>query len=449
MQLLILIFIVVATTFEFLKAIGVLPRFAPFMYEMLSMVAMVYVLAVGIRTRFQYVRPAYWFVFGMVIVTMACGAVLNSLDAGPLFAGIRNYFSAIPLFFLAAMYSFTDDQLRTQFKLVLLVCAVQVPVALYQRFTTLGKGELTGDLTSGTLGSSGILSLFLIAMVPVITTALLKKRLGLFPFLLLFLIMVIPTTVNETKVSIVLVPLALLLTFLTLSKRGTRLKNTVLVVVLVIGFGAIFVPIYNHFMSFREYPTPIAGYFEKDRFEGYMSKDLQVGVVNKDPGRIDQIKVPVVELAKEPVFLIFGRGMGNASHSALGEQFTGKYYRLFKPFLQNAFSRIVMELGMLGVALVFMLYWMIFSDSRIVARKGTGLKGVLGSAWLVVMVIIVIATFYSDIVTVQSISGLFWFYSGVIAAERMRIMSAENAALARATAREVSAGNSRLSSVAS
>jgi hypothetical protein len=114
-------------------------------------------------------------------------------------------------------------------------------------------------------------------------------------------------------------------------------------------------------------------------------------------------------------------GIGNASDSALGVQFVGRYYKVFEPFLLSGFARLVLELGVLGVALVMLLYWLIFTDSRIVAAYDNNQKGALAAGWTGVTAVFAASTFYKDLITFEALSCLFWFYAGLIAAERMRI----------------------------
>ena len=95
MQRLVLIMIVVATTFDFLSKgdswgrFAYLPRPATYLGELLGGFVLLYVVVAGTRNRFQYVRPAYWFAFGTLLFTMVAGILLNQVEPGPIFAGLR------------------------------------------------------------------------------------------------------------------------------------------------------------------------------------------------------------------------------------------------------------------------------------------------------------------------------------------------------------------------
>jgi hypothetical protein len=413
----------VTLTFPYLAKISWLPGLAPYLFEVLGAFVLVCVVVLGVRDRFQYVRPAYWFVFGSIGVTILCGVLINAVEAGPMFAGMRTYLRAIPLFFLPCVFRFTERQLRTQLRLLLMLCLVQVPIAVAQRLGTIARGGVTGDETSGTLMISSILSIFLICAISVLTAFYRRKHLSTSVFVVLFLLLIFPTTINETKGTLFLLPVALVVTLLVVASRGARLKNALLALGLLAVFGAIFIPIYDHLAQARRYPTTIEGFFTQEgRLEGYLYKDAELGAASgRETGRIDAIVVPLSVLARDPSHLVFGLGIGNASDSALGVQFVGRYFRVFDPFLESSFTRLVLELGLLGAVLVLFLYWQVFADSRIVAANDNNQKGALAAGWTGVTAVIALSTFYTDIISFEALSCLFWLYAGVIAAERMRI----------------------------
>jgi hypothetical protein len=160
---------------------------------------------------------------------------------------------------------------------------------------------------------------------------------------------------------------------------------------------------------------------DQGEIEKYMeSKKVGVGTV-APLRRGDAMKVPVQYLARDPVRLAFGLGLGNASKSNLGEAFSGNYYGLFQSFVILSFTVFILELGLLGTALVFLLYWLIFRDSVAVARSDSGLVGSIAVGWIGAVVIMGMSTFYTDIHLFASLSYLFWYFSGIIAARRMQL----------------------------
>ena len=106
MQFLVMLLIVISTTFDYFVVQGWLPGPAKYVVEVIGAFVFLYVVASGVRDRFRFVRSAYWLAFGALLLTMLCGAIANHVGPGPLFAGIRNFARAIPMFFLAATVAF-------------------------------------------------------------------------------------------------------------------------------------------------------------------------------------------------------------------------------------------------------------------------------------------------------------------------------------------------------
>lgn len=421
MQALVLALIIAVTIVEYFKKNGLLPGFSALLPEVFGAIILIYVVIAGVRTRFRDVRAAYWMLFGLLLFTALCGVVVNSERPGPIVAGLRTYLRSIPLFFLPAVYIFSQRQIRTQMRLLLGICLLQVPISILQRTATIARGGMTGDETSGTLLISSILSIFLICALSLLTAFYRRKQISGTTYGVLFLLLVFPTCINETKGTLLLLPVALVVTFLTVSKPGARIKNFLVAISLLSVFAAIFVPVYDYLIQTRKYPTTISGYFtEEGRLQRYVSKKAQLGTDDK-VGRLDAIVVPVQELAKDPVKLAFGLGVGNVSDSTLGEQFVGHYFELFKPFVQTLFAKVFLEMGLLGMLLVMCLYWCIYKDSKSVAASDPGIYGSLAAGWTGVVAVIALSTFYKELASFQSLSFLFWYLSGLIAAQRMRL----------------------------
>jgi hypothetical protein len=186
----------------------------------------------------------------------------------------------------------------------------------------------------------------------------------------------------------------------------------------------VFVPVYNQLRSENQ-PGILDFITEPELAEQYLWKKEDVGTTSeKAAGRVDSIVVPLKRLSADPARLAFGFGIGNASESALGAAFSGTYGDLFAPFMTTAFARIVLELGVLGLALVLGLMWMILQDCRVVARSDVGLFGALGAAIAGVTAVIFLSMIYRDLTSQISMSFLFWFYAGLVSAYRMRVSRA-------------------------
>jgi hypothetical protein len=420
-RLVTLLMLLTTTTLDYLTTgdkLGrgqILPSRLAYLIELFGLIALLYVLFYGVRGRFQHVRPAYWFVFGALGLCVLFGILSNSQEPGTIFAGMRNTLRAIPWFFVPAVYAFSDRDVRAQIAMLLAVCLVQVPLTIGQRL-----GSVAPDTTTGTMQISSILSIFLICAICVATAFYVRRRIRLGQFLALFVLLLLPTTINQTKGTLLLLPLGVLAAYLSASRSGQRLRTGLLALALLFGFGLAFVPAYDYFQQNQETPRPIGEFFTKEgRLRDYLWKDEGLGTRDA-AGRADSIAVPIEFLSRDPVTLAFGLGIGNASASALGEGFEGRYARLFDPFLSTAFARIVLELGVLGISLLLVLMWLILSDARVVSRRHRELLSDLSAGWVGVVIVMTISIFYKDITAHAALSFAFWYLSGLIAAHRMR-----------------------------
>lgn len=432
MQTLILTMIFAVSCLPYLVGKEWLPGVINYLPELLSLIVLVIVIVRGVQSRFQYVRPIYWILFGSILVDMIFGALINHLEVGPMFAGLRSYLRAIPFFLLPAVWLVKEDQLRGQLKLLTVICLIQLPLAWSQRMGTVAAGAITGDMTVGTLTGSGTLSLFLISAACVLTGFFLKHRLSAKAYLALLVLFLLPTSLNETKITFVLVPMAMLTTYVFGSSPGVRMRNAALAIIGTIAFVSALVPIYDHFMK------PRWGYGIMDfvtmegRLEGYLLKGAEVGDVRR-AGKFDSLVASVDYVSRDPPTFAFGLGLANASDSALGDQFDGAYYRVFGNFPLNSLSYILLELGAVGVVFVLLLHWNILIDCLVVVRRGTGAPAALAAGWVGVSVVAFCSLVYSSPITTPVLSYLYWYLSGVVVAFRMRLgehdpVPAENAA---------------------
>ncbi|MDP9009209.1 MAG: hypothetical protein M3N91_11000 [Pseudomonadota bacterium] len=398
-----------------------LPSVMHFIPELMSGVVIVYVLIFGTRDHFRLVAPKYWLVFGALAFVMLCGIILNGTGAGPIISGMRFYLRGVPIFFLAAVLPITDVHLRRQFKWLLALAFIQVPLTGYQRWVVMSQGRFTGDDVHGTVLDSGVLTMFLVCAVFILTGLLLKHRLSKLLYCVLFLLLLIPTTINETKVTVVFLPLGLLVTVLLGAARGKRLTYAGIGLTVLIAFGAVFIPVYDMMQAHNPYKIKIVDFFTNEKaLNNYLAvsnKNSEAGIGRtKLAGRGDSIVVPLAYLARDPVDLAFGLGLGNVSPSNLGRNFEGAYFRLFRSVLVTSFAYFTLEFGLIGVLLIGCLFCVIFMDAVRVARLDQGLTGALAAGWTGVMALFALATVYNVFFQFASVTYLYWYFAGVIAA---------------------------------
>lgn len=422
MQIFIIALFCCVTLVEFVVGTLQLPNPLRYSNELFSAAAAAYVLLAFTTRGLHMVAARYWIAFGALAFVALCSVLSNSVGAGPVLSGMRFYLHAIPFFFLPAAYAFSESQLQTQLKWLMGIALLQLPVAGYQRWMVWTQGRFTGDLVKGTLLSSGILSIFLISAVLLLIGLFLTRRMGKVRAFLLFFLVLIPTSINETKATLLLLPLGLYVALLIGSPPGRRIAVAGWAAVMLTAFGALFIPVYNLMQTNNPYKKDLVEFFTDDRqLQKYLeAKNAGVGATGQ-VGRSDAIAIPVSYIARDPVTLAFGLGMGNVSHSSLGNNFTGKYHNIFESFVITSFSVFILEVGVIGVTLIFLLYLVVFADSVAVARRDEGLYGAMAIGWAGIVAVMLVATFYTTIHTFNSLAYLFWYFSGLVAARRMQL----------------------------
>jgi hypothetical protein len=404
-----------------------LPPVLRFMPEAVSGIVALYVIFAGTRSRFHLVAQKYWLAFGAMAVIMLCGVINNPSGAGPALSGARYFLRAVPLFFLAAVMPTNEVQLKRQLYLPLGLALLQLPLSIYQRWVIYDAGRYSGDNVRGTLMESGILSMIQICVVLVLTGLLLKGRVGKLVYGVLFLLLLFPTTINETKGTIVLLPIGLMATLFIGSEPHKRMRYLLMGLAALALFGAIFVPVYNRMAVFDPYKKErdISNYFtDKKALSRYMSSGVGGLGTKLDVRRGDAISVTFHYIAKDPVTLAFGLGLGSVSASKFGKNFQGQYYPLFEKFLILSMTYFMLETGIFGLAMIVLLFWLVFLDSIAVAREDDSLFGAVAAGWIGVVALMAVSITYNSYHDFVSVTYLYAYFSGVICARRMMLAHA-------------------------
>jgi hypothetical protein len=411
------------------------PSFLGYLPEVMSAVALPYVLLEGSRRGFRGVAAKYWLTFSAVALVAVLGLFVTGPRSIPLINGLRFYLRAMPFFLIPAIYDFSETEIRQQLYLLLWLGLLQFPVSIYQRWIVLSQGRFSGDTVQGTLLDSGIESIYLICAALILTSMYVrgyveKKRY----FLLLFLLM-FPTCINETKVTVFYVPVGFTIALLIATERTKRLRTLGGLFALLLGFAAIFIPVYNLMEVNSPYKNGknIISFFSNEReIDRYMSSDVKGITKSKNVRRGDAITVPLKMLTQDPVHLMLGFGVGSTAAATLGGDSEGSYHSMFKEFLETSFTSFVLEIGMLGVCLIMLLYWLIFRDSLVVSHQ-PGLIGAIASGWTAVTVLLCVSLFYSNVHVSSCLSYLFWYFSGLVAAHRARMTQPATSTAAAST----------------
>lgn len=400
--------------------LGIVPRSVTWLPEILAILTcLVIVLRFAALKEKPAIHPKYVTLIALYCTIILIGIILNNTTAGSIIIGMRVYFKHLPFFLLPAVYDFSEEQFKKQLHFILPLLILQCPLTVYQRLFQYGWGR-TGDLITGTLMGSGILSITMLCSIAVIFALYLKKKIGVKFFFVTACFLFLPTTINETKVTLILLPIALFLpAFLFRGEAGSKIKSLLLMALFGILFISAFIPIYEHFLK----PTTgysILDFFQsKDGMEKYLYKGVE-GRPDEDIRRGDAIVIAYKNLSKDSLTLAFGIGMGNVTDSYFSS-LHGKHTEKSQYVAERlTVTHLFWELGLVGVVVYVTFFFFLFRDALLL-RKSDDIFGSFALGWCAVIVIIGLCLGYTNMMHLNVINLMFWYFSGLVAAKTCRM----------------------------
>ncbi len=414
-----------------------LPGIIRWFPELVSIMLLVFLVVRAAGTKNLHIAPKYALLFGILLLHIFVGVIVNGVAEGPLIAGLRYYLKFSPLFLLPAVFNFTDTQIAGQLKFLLALGIIQLPIVLYQRFFEFAR-LYTGDVVSGTLGVSSILSMFLVCSIIVLLAFYLKKRISGRAAIALGFLLFIPTTLNETKGTIILLPVGLVAVILTAVRTKTERKMMLGAIAAFSVLGFIFVAIYDQMYDKVNSGEGLVSFFSGEGVEEYLYNGVEFDpqILDQNKGkkiittnlaedlpkqaRLDRLFAPVAILQHQPAKLLFGLGIGNVSVFKFSD-YQGQYAYIGQQFhIENIMlSQLVWELGIGGALIYFLFFYFVYSDARNVSKQDN-ISGWLATAWIGVIAIVIVAVPYKNIFGFNVIGYLFFYLSGIIAAAACR-----------------------------
>jgi hypothetical protein len=404
-----------------------LPSYMAYLPELCSAIALLIVIARlfgGARIRLHW---GYGLAIGLLLFVIVFGIAVQGVESGPIVYGLRWYLKALPFLLLPAVYPFTEKQIRAQIIWLFAIMSVQTPLAFYQKYFQFKGHWNTGDYITGTLITSGVLSLIMLCGIAAIVVLYLRDRIRFVTLLLCVGFLLAPTTINETKITILLLPLTILLPILVMPRRQRSLTK-VIPILITGGVAAVaFLSIYAYFAQFEHGGMALGEFFEnKKALESYL---LNNGNKHRSGtiGRGDTLVYAMKKIERDPIIFGFGVGAGNASQTKQ-KQFEGKYSKYFAGYGigQTQITYWLWEIGVVGVLTYVLIFVVAFRDAVVLARSDSPFA-LLAPAWATVIVILSIALFYQTIFGMDQFQYAFWFYSGLCASKLWELRAARAA----------------------
>jgi len=400
--LLLLTFISIYTTGWLAEVMGVIPRQLTWFPDMASLLVLGYLLI-------QFRRQKSWDFLYLLLLLL--GLSLIPLLRGETsliiyLSGLRNYFKFLPFFFLPQVLPIQEyRQFRLYFiYVVIIITLIQIPVAVWQRFITF-EGAQTGDVIGGTLGAnaSGYLSQFMFFTISFFVALYFTRKISLPKLALFSLILLLPTLLNETKVTLIL--LVMLGTMLILVRTGIRWEKKVAIAGVALFSIILFNNVYAILYAGRELPQHLVLEYIRDPETAIYGRWFtKSGTLN----RIPQVLFAMASIAADPYHLLWGVGLGNASHSPFAGAI-GDYYRRFVEFdIDSSYlGRHIWEWGILGLGGWAIMFGKLFQYS-LKHRQN------LFSIWFLGVFSVFIVGFVYNINILNDVLGYyFWVLAGI------------------------------------
>jgi hypothetical protein len=395
--------------------LGVIDKYFTLIPEIFSLFVVLIVAGRFLIYR-QWAQPLkYVWLFVAFALTCMIAAVAESVNPGALVLGLRNYFKFLPFLFLPAVYRFSDKQLTILVGLFFLLVALQVPLSFFQRFVQFADRMHTGDPIRGTVTTSSALTLILCLSIALVMTLYVHRKIAMSLTLVLFCYLIAPTTINETKATLILLPLATLGPFL-LSRGQEGRWRKVAPVLALSALGVIaFATIYNTMIEARWGGSSIGEFVGGGQYESYLYRGVDAAGPVRHIGRLDSMILPVSILSKNWMQLMFGLGIGNVSPSSLPGM-EGEYSEVYGEygFGMTSIGNLLWETGIVGLTLYLVFFVFIWRDTRRV-YSSDDTHTWYSSWWATCIGILLVGLSYKSILSFNEFGYLLFFWSGILA----------------------------------
>lgn len=436
------ILFVAVFSLDFLSSeLGSLPRAITWVPELLSgLVFLVFVIHIA-TTKSLCLHPKYVFLFFVFSLILLAGIALNSVGTGAIFIGLRYYLKYIPFFLLPVIFDYSDEDIQKQLKFLLILGLLQFPLVFYQKFVQ----NNFPDQVTGTLEVSSVLSFYLVSVLSILFAFYLKKKIAFRYFIFISILLFLPTTLNETKGTIFLLPVSLAVILIT---ANVWRENRAAVVVAVSTVALLLVTFFvSYNVLFRKNSDVGLASFFTDPEKGiqlylYSGKGEEVNpetLLNRKEKvlgqksairpetyqgasnirRLDALILPIHVLSTEPTKLVLGLGMGNVSRSFFAG-LSGEYTDIaMMNNVETSASILMWELGLAGLVAFLLFFYFVYKDSKALSIRN-GLVGIFATGWTGIVAMFILSLPYKNFLVFNVIGFLVMYFSGYIAANCWR-----------------------------
>lgn len=406
-------------TLDYLTQVkGVLPRATNVLTDFtLASAAIIAVLTMSRHGKVPF-DGRYWLLMSLALALVLAGWLINGVPTGGIIVGLRIYLKCAMAFLVGVVLARDINAQRLLFGALALGCLLQTPLAVVQRVMDL-RG--TGDNVRGTMETSSTLSVVMMAALAVVTARYWVNLTTTRRLVILGCWLFLPTLLNETKGTVVLLPLALVVPAFLLAHSRVALRGVVLRVgASVVGLWIVFALAYSVVAEVTNQNRTFMDYFSSETLTRYLAPRTS-GIVQKElgegpTGRLDKLVAPIDFLEDRGVpQLVVGLGIGNVSRAPV-KGFSGDFSELRQfDLVGGGLSLLLWETGIFGVGLMFALLLVLFMDAFRLSTA-SGAWGAFGASMGGLIAIYAFGLIYKNFFEITAISALFFLFSGMLCA---------------------------------
>jgi hypothetical protein len=400
---------------------GNIPNAAGWLVDVIAIVFIPVVLIYAAIQKKIYAPLSYLVLILLSLFIVGISFIYNQSSASALILGLRYHFTYLPFLLLPLVYNFTEKEIKKILWLVCVLLIIQAPVAFLQRFVWFPHLN-TGDVIRGTLGGSGTLSVMLVSAISILHSFCLAKQITLRAFIILSAFLLFPTLINETKITFIILPIALSISTLLFGDKNYLYKFK------QIGIGFLCITIFV-FMFIKLYDAIYASQYgsiktllqREIQGEGYMYYGDKAANRIEDGftiGRLDSIMFALENISIDTGTFFIGIGIGNSLFEKKISflKIENEDIKKYKPEM-TTISNVLWELGVSGLIIQLAFLILIFKDA-LSMRKEKFFFGVFCLCWCSVIGIRLIILFYHNVINRPAYDLIFWLFAGIVISKK-------------------------------
>ena len=321
--------------------LGLLPKKSIIIIEVLQGLFLLYLLFKYKKYRFVNTAVLFTVLFigFQFVVSIAIGN-----DITVLISGVRYYFSFLPILLIGYIYGVKGLDLGREFKWLLFLVVIQIPISIWQFFVAkaliLGTGQLFFDAIAGTMGGFAPNLMSMVTGIGIIYFLIRYIDERKVSFALMTMLLIIPSVISESKgMYIVLIVISVYL--IRVSKLNLSRVIGMAAIIIILTFGYIIA------YQSLDFGTSQAKGFELSFILDYVTTDSGRGRLSRVASIVYAINIIISEQSP-----LFGMGIGSANSNPIGPN--PPYNDFYN--VRHSIDVLITEMGVIGI--IILIYFM-------------------------------------------------------------------------------------------